>query len=51
MEFGLIINEKETKHLKCTKKNIRTKDLNINSITGIESFSPLVGVREELYIR
>ena len=33
------------------KKNIRTKDLNINSITGIESFSPLVGVREELYIR
>jgi DUF4097 and DUF4098 domain-containing protein YvlB len=32
MEVGLIITEKKTKHLKCTKKDIRTENLNINKL-------------------
>ena len=32
MEVGLIINGKKTKYLKCTKKDTRTKNLNINSL-------------------
>jgi len=32
MEVGLIINEKKTKYLKCTKKDIRTENLNINNL-------------------
>jgi hypothetical protein len=31
MEVGLTINEKKTKYLKCTKKDIRIENLNINS--------------------
>jgi hypothetical protein len=31
MEVGLIINEKKTKYLKCTKKYTRTKNLNIKT--------------------
>jgi hypothetical protein len=30
MEVGLTINEKQTKYLRCTKKDIRTENLNIN---------------------
>ena len=32
MEVGLVINEKKTKYLKCTKKYIRTENLNINNL-------------------
>jgi hypothetical protein len=32
MEVGLIINEKETKYLKCTKKDTRTENLNIDNL-------------------
>ena len=32
MEVGLIINEKKTKCLKCTKKDIRAESLNINNL-------------------
>jgi hypothetical protein len=32
MEVGLIINEKKTKYLRCTKKDIRTENLNINNL-------------------
>ena len=32
MEVGLIINEKKTKHLKCTKKDIGPENLNINNL-------------------
>ena len=32
MEVGLIINGKKTKYLKCTKKDIRTENLNINNL-------------------
>jgi len=32
MEVGLIINEKKTKYLKCTKKDIRTENSNINNL-------------------
>jgi hypothetical protein len=32
MEVGLIINEKKTKYLKCTKKDTRTENLNINNL-------------------
>ena len=31
LEFGLKINEKKTKYLKCTKKDIKTEKLNITS--------------------
>ena len=31
VEVGLTINEKKTKYLKCTKKDIRIENLNINS--------------------
>jgi len=31
MEVGLTINEKKTKYLKCTKKDIRTENLKINN--------------------
>jgi hypothetical protein len=32
MEVGLIINEKKTKYLKCTEKDIRTDNLNVNNL-------------------
>ena len=32
MEVGLIINGKKSKYLKCTKKDIRTENLNINNL-------------------
>jgi len=32
MEVGLTTNEKKTKYLQCTKKDIRTKNLNINNL-------------------
>jgi len=32
MEIGLKINEKKTKYLKCTKKDIRTEILNISNL-------------------
>jgi 16S rRNA G527 N7-methylase RsmG len=32
MEGGLIINEKKTNYLKCTKKDIITKNLDINNL-------------------
>ena len=32
MEVGLTTNEKKTKYLKCTKKDIRTENLNINNL-------------------
>jgi hypothetical protein len=32
MEVGLIINEKKTKYLKCTKKDTRSENLNINNL-------------------
>jgi hypothetical protein len=32
MEVGLIINEKKTKYLKCTKKDTRPENLNINNL-------------------
>jgi len=32
MEVGLIINEKKTKYLKHTKKDIRTENLNNNNL-------------------
>jgi hypothetical protein len=32
MEVGLIINEKKTKYLKCTKKDTRHENLNINNL-------------------
>jgi hypothetical protein len=32
MEFGLIINEKKTKYLKCTKKDASPENLNINNL-------------------
>jgi hypothetical protein len=32
MEVGLIINEKKTKYQKCTKKDTRTENLNINNL-------------------
>jgi hypothetical protein len=32
VEVGLIINEKETKYLKCTKKDIRIENLNVNGL-------------------
>jgi hypothetical protein len=32
MEVGLIINENKTKYLRCTKKDIRTENLNINNL-------------------
>ena len=32
MEVGLIINDKKTKYLKCTKKYIRTENLNTNNL-------------------
>jgi len=31
MEVGLTINEKKTKYLKCTKKDIRIENLKINN--------------------
>jgi hypothetical protein len=31
IEFGLIINEEKTKHLKCSKKENRTDNLNIDN--------------------
>jgi hypothetical protein len=31
IEFGLIINEEKTKYLKCSKKETRTDNLNINN--------------------
>jgi 16S rRNA G527 N7-methylase RsmG len=39
MEVGLIINEKKTKYLKCTKKDTRTENLNINNL-HIEQVQP-----------
>jgi len=36
MEVGLIINEKKTKYLKCTKKDIRTENLNINNLRIVQ---------------
>ena len=32
MEVGLIINGKKTKYLKCTKKDTRPENLNINNL-------------------
>ena len=32
MEAGLTKNEKKTKYLKCTKKDIRTENSNINNL-------------------
>jgi len=32
MEVGLIINEKKTKYLKCTQKDTRLENLNINNL-------------------
>jgi len=32
MEVGLIINVKKTAYLKCTTKDIRTENLNINNL-------------------
>jgi len=32
MEAGLTTNEKKTKYIKCTKKDIRTENLNINNL-------------------
>jgi len=32
MEVGLVINEKKTKYLKCTKEDTRTENLNINNL-------------------
>ena len=31
LEVGLTINEKKTKYLKCTRKDIKIENLNINS--------------------
>ena len=32
MEVGLILNKKKTKYLKCTNKDIKTENLNINNL-------------------
>ena len=32
LEVGLVINKRKTKYLKCTKKDSRIEDLNINNL-------------------
>ena len=44
--YGLIINEKKTKYLKCTKKDTRSENLNINNlhIEQVQQYKYLVSI-------
>jgi hypothetical protein len=47
VEVRLIINEKKTKHLKCTKKDIGIKNLNVNGLHIASSTIQIFGVHHK----